>query len=140
MAQGLDALTREELVELLEITAKDLIALDGTEGSAAYPSTQKRQAQLQVLSVMSGKQLTHSQWMRSSKAAAKPAYSSSPTLLQGWNSIPLRARAFCTRQSVMRKTSEPSSSRQISHSFASEVQRNLSIAIRALVRAHFQLA
>ena len=30
MAQGLDALTREELVELLEITAKDLIALDGT--------------------------------------------------------------------------------------------------------------
>ena len=30
MAQGLDALTREELIELLEITAKDLIALDGT--------------------------------------------------------------------------------------------------------------
>ena len=30
MAQGLDALTREELAELLEITAKDLIALDGT--------------------------------------------------------------------------------------------------------------
>ena len=30
MAQGLDELTREELVELLEITAKDLIALDGT--------------------------------------------------------------------------------------------------------------
>lgn len=30
MAQGLDALTREELVGLLEITAKDLIALDGT--------------------------------------------------------------------------------------------------------------
>lgn len=30
MAQGLDSLTREELIELLEITAKDLIALDGT--------------------------------------------------------------------------------------------------------------
>ena len=30
MAQGLDALTREELIELLEITAKDLIARDGT--------------------------------------------------------------------------------------------------------------
>lgn len=30
MAQGLNELTREELIELLEITAKDLIALDGT--------------------------------------------------------------------------------------------------------------
>ena len=30
MAQGLDALTREELVGLLEITAMDLIALDGS--------------------------------------------------------------------------------------------------------------
>lgn len=30
MAQGLDELTREQLVELLEITAKDTIALDGT--------------------------------------------------------------------------------------------------------------
>ena len=30
MAQGLESLTREELIELLEITAKDLIALDGT--------------------------------------------------------------------------------------------------------------
>ena len=34
MAQGLDALTREELIELLEITAKDLIALDGTENKS----------------------------------------------------------------------------------------------------------
>lgn len=30
MAQGLEELSREELVALLEITAKDLIALDGT--------------------------------------------------------------------------------------------------------------
>ena len=30
MAKGLDELTREQLVELLEITAKDTIALDGT--------------------------------------------------------------------------------------------------------------
>lgn len=30
MTQGLEALTREQLVQLLEITAKDLIALDGT--------------------------------------------------------------------------------------------------------------
>lgn len=30
MAQGLEALSREELIELLEITAKDLVALDGT--------------------------------------------------------------------------------------------------------------
>ena len=37
--------------------------------------------------------------------------------------MPLRLRAFCTRQSVMRKASEPSSSQRISHSFASEVQR-----------------
>ena len=30
MAQGLEALSRGELIELLEITAKDLVALDGT--------------------------------------------------------------------------------------------------------------
>lgn len=30
MAQGLEQLTREQLVDLLEITAKDLVALDGT--------------------------------------------------------------------------------------------------------------
>lgn len=30
MAQGLDTLTREQLEELVEITAKDLMALDGT--------------------------------------------------------------------------------------------------------------
>lgn len=30
MAQGLEALSREQLVALLEITAKDLIAIDGT--------------------------------------------------------------------------------------------------------------
>lgn len=30
MAEGLESYTREQLIELLEITAKDLIALDGT--------------------------------------------------------------------------------------------------------------
>lgn len=30
MAEGLESYTREQLIELLEITAKDLIAIDGT--------------------------------------------------------------------------------------------------------------
>ena len=52
-----------------------------------------RQLQQHVASVTSGKQLMHSQVIRSSMVRAKPAYSISPTGLQGWNGIPLRSRA-----------------------------------------------
>ena len=58
-----------------------------------------RQLQQHVASVTSGKQLIHSQVIRLSMVRAKPAYSISPTGLQGWNGIPLRSRARCTRHS-----------------------------------------